>query len=562
MPLDQALELLDRADDPLEVKRLIAKALDEKLAAKQRKEFAAPGGLIKFVKHFWDVLEPDTPFQDGWAIQAMAQHLEATASGKITRLLINVPPGACKSLLSSVFFPAWVWGALKRPGARFLCISYAAALPERDNRKMISLLLSPKFRRLYGNDFKLTKAGEELIENDRTGFKQAAGIGGTITGRRGDFLLYDDPNNIIDIESEVIRETAARNFREAASNRLNDLTRSAIIVIQQRSHEDDVSGAILDDEKPFVHLCIPLLFEDPGCETYVGDKLFWRDPRKQDGECFWPKRYPPSAIDEAMDMGPFAFAGQYQQSPEPRGGGILKREFWMPWTEADYPKCDFILASLDPAFTTKEENDYSGFTIWGAFLTKEGFRAVMLLHAARLRLGIVGPDIWNEPGETYGEWRRRTKHTWGLCETIHDACITHKVDELWIENKGPGLSVIQTMDQQFRRRRYGVKPFDPKRLDKSARMRRVEPEFAKGMVYAPFDKDSNGDPVMPLAWAEMVIKECSVAPRGRYDDLTDSTTAAIYIIRQLGWLEHREDQFLRKEEMGRNYRQPKPLYNI
>ncbi len=163
MALEAALDLIEQADDdPVAIKRLIAKAFDGKLAIQQRKEFAAPGGLLKFVEHFWHVLEPDTKFLKGWALEAMALHLEATVDPvngvKITRLLENVCPGSMKSLLV-VFFTAWVWGAKNRPGERFLCLSYSQENPERDNRKTINLINSPEFQRLYGKVFKLTKAG-------------------------------------------------------------------------------------------------------------------------------------------------------------------------------------------------------------------------------------------------------------------------------------------------------------------------------------------------------------------------------------------------------------------
>ena len=99
-----------------------------------RRSFASPGGLLRFVRHFWPVLEPSTVFKEGWALEAMCVHLEAVADGRINRLLINIPPGSCKSLLCSVFFPAWVWSAKEYPSAKFLSLSYAAALPERDKQ--------------------------------------------------------------------------------------------------------------------------------------------------------------------------------------------------------------------------------------------------------------------------------------------------------------------------------------------------------------------------------------------------------------------------------------------
>jgi len=86
------------------------------------------GGLIAFVRYFWHVLEPETKFVDGWTMWAICEHLEAVTFGEITRLLINVPPGFCKSMLVDVFWPAWEWGPMDRAHHRFVCFSYAASL--------------------------------------------------------------------------------------------------------------------------------------------------------------------------------------------------------------------------------------------------------------------------------------------------------------------------------------------------------------------------------------------------------------------------------------------------
>lgn len=533
-----------------------ARARLELMRRELREQFAAPGGFLPFIRHFWRVLEPDVDFQSGWALEAMALHLEAVAFGRINRLLMNVCPGSMKSLMCNVFFPAWVWGALKRPGARFFNLSYSASLPERDNRKTIRLINSPEYKRLYP-EVVLEKAGEELLETSRTGSKQAAGIGGTVTGRRADFLILDDPNNVSDIESEAIRETAMRVFREAASNRLNDMIKSAIIVIQQRTHEDDVSGVILTDELPYCHLYIPLLSEEGRrCETELG----WIDPREEPDECYWPERYPDEAIRMAMDQGPFVFAGQYQQRPEPRGGGILKREYWRHWSPApdpvtkrrNFPVCDFVLASLDPAFTAKEENDPAGFTVWGTFLTDEGDRAVCLLYAWRKRLELCGPDQMRWPGETDEDYRERCSPQWGLVETVHDACARYRADVLLVENKASGHSVVQAMARLFPRHKYTIELHDPMKLDKMARVIRVQPEFSGGYVWAPLDR----------SWASMVVDECAMFPRGRYDDLTDSVTQAVYWLRKCGFLERRQEQFMAKEDAAQHRKRPAAIYPI
>src|ERR1700744_5312901 len=118
------------------------------------------GGLIAFVRYFWKVIEPENPFVDGWPLWAMCEHLEAVTFGDITRLLINVPPGFMKSLLTDVFWPAWEWGPMNMPHMRYVAFSYSSSLTERDNGKFKDLITSPEFQLMYGDQVKPRKTGE------------------------------------------------------------------------------------------------------------------------------------------------------------------------------------------------------------------------------------------------------------------------------------------------------------------------------------------------------------------------------------------------------------------
>src|ERR1700679_2203029 len=202
------------------------------------------GGLMAFIRYFWSILEPETPLQEGWAFYAIIEHLEAVSFGEITRLLINVSPGFAKSITTDVFFPAWEWTALGRPHTRYLAVSYSADLTERDNDRCVNLINDPKFQRMY--PLRMTKTGVQLIGNNKTGWKKASSVGGAVTGLRADRVLLDDPHNVIDIESEIVRSETVRWFRESLSNRLNSPDSSAIIIIMQRLHEMDVSGILLE----------------------------------------------------------------------------------------------------------------------------------------------------------------------------------------------------------------------------------------------------------------------------------------------------------------------------
>ena len=88
--------------------------------------------LHEFVRQAWHVLEPDTPFIDGIHVRAICEHLQAITGGRIRNLIINVPPGHAKSLLTAVFWIAWVW--ISRPQTRWLFASYSATLSVRDSQ--------------------------------------------------------------------------------------------------------------------------------------------------------------------------------------------------------------------------------------------------------------------------------------------------------------------------------------------------------------------------------------------------------------------------------------------
>lgn len=514
-----------------------------------RKQQARRGGLIEFVRHFWPVLEPQTPLVDGWPLEAICAHLEAVTFGEVNRLLVNVPPGFMKSLLTDVFWPAWEWGPMDMPHLRYVAFSYSVGLTERDNGKFRDLLLSREYQDLWGHRFGLRKVGEVKVSNDKTGSKLATSVGGIGTGERGDRVIVDDPHNIKDGESDVIRAETVRWFRESLSNRLNDLDQSAIVVIMQRVHEDDVSGTVLAQDFGYEHLMIPMEFEPGrGCTTSIG----WTDPRSEEGELAWPERFTAGQVEQIkVQVGPYAYAAQYRQMPEPRGGGIIKREFWQPWEEAKFPAFDFVLASADTAYTEKEENDPTGFTIWGVWrhsVTK--LPQIMLVWAWRKHLALHGPAVDRLPGETQTAYDRRAMPSWGLVEWIAYSCRKYKVDRLLIESKASGISAAQELQRLHGTEGWAIH-LEQVSGDKVARAHAVQPVWSQGLVWAP-----------ERQWADLVIDEMAVFPKGRRKDLTDSATQAVRHLRDCGFITHRHEQAFEEYEAARHRPRPAPLYPV
>lgn len=294
--------------------------------------------LHGFIEEHWSVLEPKRPFKTGWALRAMCKHLEAVTYGQIQFLLITIPPGMMKSLVL-VFWTAWEWGPKARPDLQTLATSYSQANVLRDNLKLRRLIESDQYRALWPLTLRADQNAKGKFENTDNGFSEARPFS-SMTGGRGDRVKVDDPHSTESAESDAERETAVRIFREGISDRMNDVQTSAIVIIMQRLHAKDVAAVALELDIGFVHLNLPMEFEaartgDDGkvtggpCRTYIDGELFFEDPRTDEGELLFPERFPaPEVAKLKRAKGSYAWAGQYQQRPSPRDGGIFQREWF------------------------------------------------------------------------------------------------------------------------------------------------------------------------------------------------------------------------------------------
>ena len=512
------------------VRLLAAKELERRKNLWKRKELAEES-LLEFIRMFWHCVEPEKPFVEGWVLEGMCEHLEAVTDGEITRLILNVPPGFSKSLTSDVFWPAWEWGPRNMPTMRYICTSSQAYLTERDNGRFLRIVTDPVYQRLWGDRFTLDLMGVSNITNSKTGFKLATTVGGISTGARGNRVIIDDANSTDPKknESDVQREGINGWLMEVMPDRLNSIEEDAIVNIQQRTNESDVTATLIDRGQGYVHFCVPMEYEPiRHCETEIG----WSDPRSTEGELAWPERFSPEAIRKLkIEKGPVAWAGQYQQSPISRGCNIIKQEWWKLYDldyarrlnvipqnsdTLKYPAFDLVICSVDTALTEKKENCYSACTVWGIWKDERELTKLMLIYAWQERLALHGtapPD-----GETPAQRRK----AFGLVEKIAETARKWKAQAILIENKSNGPDVINELARLYRKDNWQLIPIDP-RGDKVARVHAVVPTFTQGLIYAP-DKE----------WAQKVINQSISFPRGKDKDLVDSMTMAINYLRGSG----------------------------
>jgi predicted phage terminase large subunit-like protein len=286
-------------------------------AFKKVKAELARRSLREFVHQAWPIIEPGTPLIWGWVLDAMCDHLEAVGTGDIKRLVINVPPGAMKSKLTSVLFPTWAW--LQKPHYKFLSSSYALSLAERNNVEARRILQSPWYSNNFGITISAEEAGKVNFSTDKLGVMRAISVGGATTGYRGDVFVIDDPHDVSKAESDLKRAEANQWFIESAQTRLNSLRDSAIVVIMQRVHEEDVTSTAL--EMGYEHLCVPMRWDESMRKT---TSIGWTDPRTEDEALMWEERFPGPELDVLeKNMGAYATAAQMQQRPAPRKGGLF-----------------------------------------------------------------------------------------------------------------------------------------------------------------------------------------------------------------------------------------------
>src|SRR4051812_9712517 len=199
----------------------------------------------------------------------------------------------------------------------------------------------------------------------RQGYRLATSTGGVLTGRGADIILIDDPLKPEEALSAAQRNAANDWFVHTLYSRLNDKRSGAIVIIMQRLHEDDLVGRVLAQEhwEVLSFRAIAEADEVHRIETIGGPRCF---PRRR-GEALHPDREPLETLEHIRrTIGEYNFAGQYQQSPAPLGGGLVKEEWFKRYHENDLPeRFDRIVQSWDTANKASELSDFSACTTWG-----------------------------------------------------------------------------------------------------------------------------------------------------------------------------------------------------
>jgi phage terminase large subunit-like protein len=478
-----------------------------------RDKGALPANFAAFCKAAWHVIEPGKGLVWNWHMDIVCAHMQAVAEGKIRRLIVNVPPRSAKSNLISVLFNAWAWAS--NPSKQFLTVSHEEGLAIRDAQRTRLLVRSDWYQARWGGSFSLAGDQNEkkFFQTSANGHRNAVGINAGVTGKGGDIILVDDPHSFKGATSTAERQTTLDAYDMAISTRLNSPSDGAIVVIMQRLNGADLTGHLLKGTEHWDVVILPMRYEGKRYSSPLGSGF--DDPRAKDGELLMPERFPEETV-EALELrlGDGA-AGQLQQRPVSRGGGVLKEKWWKVW-DRPLPHCEHVFLSWDTAFTADEKKKAA--------------------HSAMLGFGLFWDESFNKGKGAYAlillcSWNGMVDYV-DLRAKALEVNKIYSPDRHLIEKKASGISILQEL------RRAGIRtyPYNPDR-DKTARAESVQPLMQAGLLYRPDKK-----------WAEKIVAYVSEGEKGAPPaaDYTDCLTQALIYLQKGLWVrvDPDEDDFI------------------
>ena len=445
--------------------------------------------LYAFMRRAFAVLNPGDEFVDGLYLRALCHMLTLVAEGKVLRLIITLPPRHLKSQIVSVAFPAWLLG--RHPSEKIVCASYSSGLADDFGRQTRDLMQAPFYRETFPNT--LIDPKKSAVDEFHTlakGRRIATSVGGTLTGKGGRFLLYDDLMKAEDAESLVKRDNCYDWFRNTAASRLNNPKTGAIVIVAQRLHVDDLVGRLLPSGD-WTHLNLPAI----ATETQVlplGDNAVWT---RYPGELLHPERFTQELLDERRrEHGSSAFEAQFQQSPALPGGNLVQLEWFGIYEGTPKPdRYEAVAQSWDTASVPGIDNDYSVCTTWGLINDK-----IDLLDVHRAQYHY--PDLLRAARTLRKKWKPKL---------------------IVVEKAGVGIALGNDL------MRDGLRDIQalPAIGDKMQRLSLQSAKIEAGQVRLP----------KSAPWLEQFLLEMGEAPSGRYDDQLDSVSQMLLTLDRMPW---------------------------
>lgn len=432
--------------------------------------------LSSFIQKCVGTVDPGCHYIHNWHVDAIAHQLERIESGEIRRLIITMPPRSLKFIAASVAFPVWLLG--RDPSLKIVAASYAEGLSDKLATDCLKVIEAQWYQDAFPKvRIARNRSARSDFETTRGGGRFSTSVGGTLTGRGGDIIILDDPHKPEDTASEKKRNSVLDWFKSTLLSRLNDPGAGPIILIQQRVHEGDLAGYLLE-QGGWEHLDLPAIAEEP-VRIDLGKR---GELVRLEGHLLHPERLSQKLLDHRrIELGSYVFAAQYQQRPAPLGGGIVKWDWFHTYGVAPARVAgDRIIQSWDTASKADEANDYSVCTTW---LVRGDTAWLLDVDRAKLEF----PDLRKKIVALAGQRGAKL---------------------VLIEEAGSGIQLLQDLRTGHAFKVKGIIPKD----DKGTRLLNVSHMIEGGSISVPSD----------ASWLAAFQREITLFPNGKYDDQVDS----------------------------------------
>lgn len=395
--------------------------------------------------------------------ELIAEKLEAVARGEVLRLMICTPPRHGKSELASRRFPAWFLGLF--PEKQIIAASYNSDLADDFGREVRNIVASPEFGNLFETQLAPDSKAANRWHTNEGGMYIAAGVGTAMTGRGADVLLIDDPfKDRKEADSELQRKNVWDWYTSTAYTRL--MPGGAIVVINTRWHDDDLSGRLLFEQ-------------DEGGDKW--DVLVL--PAIENGKALWPEWYPIDRLEQIRAVLPARdWNALYQQNPIPDDGDYFKAGWFADYDEL--PETLTVYGASDYA-VTDGGGDFTEHGVFGVDFNKN-------LYVLDWWRGQEAADVWIDR----------------KCDLIGK----HK-PHCWFGESGPIRRAIEPfmMSRMTQRNAFCRIEWLPSVADKPTRARSIQAMASMGKVFLPKN----------AAWKGDVLAQLLRFPAGKHDDAVD-----------------------------------------
>jgi len=442
--------------------------------------------LFEFFKMATKVLYPAVQWEYNWHFKYISDLLQAEVQRIVDKqpkdkdFIINLPFRSGKSILISIIFPVWCW--IKDPTLNIIVVSATDALATKFSHTSKILIDSQWFQEHWGAVFQIRtdQHAKGSYMSTSGGRRESFGINSGIIGSGCDIMLLDDiqsPDNV----TPVGLKNTIESYTDVLYSRLNNPNISLRICLQQRVHENDISGYLMRTNKEkYYHICIPAILSQ---DLHPADLAF-----NYIDKLFWNTRFSQKVMDDFKStMRPAPYAGQLLQRPVPEEGDLIKRAWFQSMRQSEILGLNIQWnLVIDTAYTSKTSNDPSGFIVVGKYNNK-----LIILKAQR-------------------KWLQFHE----LITEIQELQKVYKIHKIYVEEKASGISIFQELQ---RLTRYNILKLNPKSKDKVERVMAIQPSLESQRVILVQDD----------SWNETFLSECASFPFSVHDDLVDCLSYSV-----------------------------------